>query len=331
MPIGGTGITNGTTIVAYGTGTGGAGTYIVNIAHSMTTTAVTINGGQTYGQLQDYDPDLTALDWTNAFVALQNVNPYFVVPMTSNASYHATALAHSLAMSLPSGKKERVAIVGGALGESYIDAKTRASSLNSKRAVLVWPGILDYDSNGALVPLPPYYLASQLAGIMSSLGDPALPMTNKGITLYGVEVNSTPAVIDDLVNNGVFTIKQEIGRGYIVVQSLTTWTGDQKFSRRELSTVRAADTVMKMVRDAVSSYVGSKSSTLLLDNLKQATLQQLATAEMRGLIYADPNNPTLYPAFKDVSVRAFNDAYYIDFNISPAKPANYLLITAYVS
>lgn len=331
MPIGGTGITPGTTIIGYGTGTGGSGTYIVSTAHSMTGTAPDVTGGVTYGTVQDYDPDPVAMDWTNAFVSLQNVNPYFVVPMTDKASYHATALAHAQAMSLPSGKKERIALLGGALGESYIDAKKRASALNDKRAVMIWPGIQDYDSNGALVALPPYFLAAQLAGVMSSQQDPAMPLTNKVITLYGLEVSSSPAVVDDLVNNGVFTIRNETGRGFVIVQSLTTWTGDQKFSRRELSTVRAADTVMKMVRDAVTPYVGTKSSLLLVQNLKDATLQQLGMAEMRGLIYADPQNPTLTPAFKDVSVRVFGDAYYIDFNISPAKPANYLLITAYVS
>lgn len=334
MPIGGSGVSSGTTVIGYGTGTGGTGTYIVNtsqLVSKVSGVSPTLTGGITYGTSQDYDPDPVAMDWTNAFVSLQNVNPYFVVPMTDKATYHATALAHAQAMSLPAGKKERIALLGGALGETYSDAKQRASALNDKRAVLMWPGIQDYDSNGALVALPPYFLAAQLAGIMSSQADPAMPLTNKVLTLYGLEVNSSPAVIDDLVNSGVFTIKNETGRGFVIVQSLTTWTGDQKFSRRELSTVRAADTVMKMVRDAVIPYVGSKSSIMLVQNLKAAALQQLSLAEMRGLIYADPQDPILSPAYKDLSVRVFGDAYYIDFNISPAKPANYLLITAYVS
>jgi hypothetical protein len=193
MQIGGGQVPSGTTVVAYGSGTGGQGTYIVSSATTPNQGATQLVGAATYGTVTDYDPTPTAADWTNAFVTLQNVNTYFVVPMTDNASYHATALAHAISMSLPSGKKERMALLGGALGETYLDAKARAAALNDKRAVLCWPGVQDYDSTGVLQPLPPYYFAAQLAGILMAQNDPAMPLTNKAIPLYGVEINSTPA------------------------------------------------------------------------------------------------------------------------------------------
>jgi hypothetical protein len=129
----------------------------------------------------------------------------------------------------------------------------------------------------------------------------------------------------------VFTVKPDITRGFVVVQSLTTWTGDLRFARREISTVRAADKVMQNVRDAVSPFIGQKSSLMMMDNLRQTVIRALDRSGADGLIFADPANPDLNPAYKDVSVRVFGDAYYVDFNISPAKPANYILITAYVS
>lgn len=331
MKIGGGTTLSGTTVVAYGSGTGGAGTYIVSASAGQNVASSTLVAGPTYGTVSDYDPTVTATDWTNAFVALQNVNTYFVVPMTDNAAYHATALAHAVSMSLPSGKKERMAIVGGALGESYLDAKTRAGALNDKRAVLVWPGIQDYDSNGVLSPLPPYYLAAQLAGTLIGQNDPAQALTNRSINLYGLEVTSSPSIIDELVNSGVFTVKSDLTRGFLVVQSLTTWTGDLRFARREISTVRAADKVMQNVRDAVQEFVGAKNSIMLMDNIRRTVINALDFSGSSGLIFADPANPDVYPAYKDVNVRSFGDAYYIDFNISPAKPANYILITAYVS
>jgi hypothetical protein len=251
--------------------------------------------------------------------------------MSSSATYHAAALAHAQAMSLPTGKSERIAVCGGATSETYLDAKSRAFALNDKRAVLVWPGIVDYDNTGVLATLPPYYLAAQIAGTMAAQDDPSRPLTNKTISLYGLETTSSSSAIDDLVNNGVFTVRNDIGRGFVIVQSLTTWTGDGKTARREVSTVRAADETMKLVRNAVSPFVGSKSSQQLVDTITTVTVSMLNIAAARGLIIADPNNPLQYPAYKNVSVRVFGDAYYIDFNISPAKPANYILITAYVS
>lgn len=333
MPIFATGATSANTIIAYGSGTGGVGTYILASNQTIGDIGqpVVITGGATNGTSQDYDPDPVSSDWTNAFVALQNIECYFVVPMTERSSYHATALAHALAVSLPSGKKERMAIVGGALGETYTQAKARAAGLKDKRAVLVWPGIQDYDASGQLTLLPPYYLAAQIAGILAGQSDPAEPLTNRNIPVFGVETASSPAVLDDLVNNGVFTLRAEFNRGFVCVQSLTTWTGDLRIARREISTVRAADETMKLVRKAISGYVGAKSSMFLVQNIKDSATTALDAAVGKGLIFADPSNPILYPAYKDVAVRVYGDAYYVDFNISPAKPVNYLLITAYVS
>lgn len=331
--LSGNNITSGTSIIGLLTGTGGAGTYTVSASQNLgsSSSPVSLTGAPVTGALSDYDPDAVSSDWTNAFVAAQSVPAYFVVPMSSSSTYHAAALAHAQAMSLPTGKSERMAICGGASGETYLDAKSRAAALNDKRGVLVWPGIQDYDNTGTLTTLPPYYLAAQIAGTLASMDDPAMPLTNKTISLYGLESIASPAAIDDMVNNGVFTVRNDLGRGFVVVQSLTTWTGDGKTARREISTVRAADEVMKLVRNAVSPFVGSKSSQQLVDTITSVTIDMLNIAAARGIIIADPNNPLLYPAYKSVSVRVFGDAYYIDFNISPAKPANYILITAYVS
>lgn len=331
--IAGSGVTSGTKVTAFISGSGGEGTYTVDTSQTAGTSGATVamTAAAVEGSLSDYDPTPIDSDWINAFVALQSVPAYFVVPMSGSATHHATALAHAIAMSLPTGRSERIAILGGVAGESSAQAIARASGLNDKRAVLCWPGIKDYDETGSLVTRAPFHLAAQIAGTLAGQGDPSEPLTNKPIGLYGLESVSSNAVIDELVGNGVFTIRNEVGRGFIVVQSLTTWTGDLKFSRREISTIRAADEMMKTVRQAVTPFVGRKSTITLQASVKQAVISSLQIAVSRGLIVADPTNPTLYPAFNNVAVRVYGDAYYVDFNCSPAKPANYMLITAYVS
>jgi hypothetical protein len=234
-------------------------------------------------------------------------------------------------MSLPTGRSERIAICGGALGETYLQAQTRAAAFNDKRAVLVWPGIKDYDENQFLVDFAPFHLAAQIAGTLSAQADEAEPLTNQVIPLYGIETVSSNKTIDSLVNNGVLTVRNDIGRGFVIVQGLTTWTGDMKMARREIGTVRAADAVMRAVRGAVQRYIGAKSSSGLVSTIAATVEEVLSNCSDRGLIYADPANPTRYPAYGNIVVKIFGDAYYIDFNISPAKPVNYLLITAYVS
>lgn len=285
----------------------------------------------TYGFAGADDGTITATDWTNAFSVLQNVPAYFVVPMTGNLTYHKTAQSHVEYMSSVNGRFEKLAICGADLGETAANAILNAASMNSKRVVRVWPGVKDYDVSGNLQTYPPYYAAAQVAGLLSSQTDPAEPLTNKTIPISGIETISSISTIDNLVNGGVFTYKNDPVRGFVIVQSLTTWTGDTKFARREVSTLRAADAVSKRVRDAVVSKIGSKSTVFLQSALQSIVASVLGQAEQNGLIVADPTNPTLFPAFKNVVVRVAGDAFYIDFNISPAKPANYILITAYVS
>lgn len=285
----------------------------------------------TYGFTGAADNAITDSDWLNALVVLQNVPAYFVVPMTSSALYHKSALAHAEYMSAPGGRYEKLVVCGGDVGETAAQAITASAALNSKRAVRVWPGVKDYDTNGDLQTYPPYYAAAQIAGILATQNDPAEPLTNKTFGIAGIETSSSLLTIDNLVNNGVFTYKNVSGRGFVFVQSLTTWTGDTKFARREISTVRAADEVVKRVRTAISGSVGAKSTLFLQASITTAVQGVLADAEQNGLIVADPTNPGLFPAYKNLVVRVSGDAYYVDFNISPAKPANYVLITAYVS
>lgn len=333
MVISGTGVTTGAFVTSPfgGTGTGGIGTYPLTSTTTMTLTSTPMLGSSTVGTVADYDPEITASDWTDAFVALQTVPASLVVPMTSQESYHATALAHAQSMSLPTGRSERIVVCGGSLGETYLQAQARAAALNDKRAVLVWPGIKDFDANQFLVTLPPYHLAAQIAGLLCAQEDEATPLTNSLISLYGLESVSSNKIIDSLVSNGVFTVRNDLGRGFVVVQGLTTWTGDMKMARREISTVRAADAVMRTVRNEVQRYVGAKSSSALVSTIESTVRNVLDRCADRGLIYADPANPSRYPAYGNIVVKTFGDAYYIDFNISPAKPVNYLLITAYVS
>lgn len=285
----------------------------------------------TYGFTGAADNAITDSDWLNALVVLQNVPAYFVVPMTSSALYHKSALAHAEYMSAPGGRYEKLVVCGGDVGETAAQAITGSAALNSKRAIRVWPGIKDYDTNGDLQTYPPYYAAAQIAGILATQNDPAEPLTNKTFGIAGIETSSSLLTIDNLVNNGVFTYKNVSGRGFVFVQSLTTWTGDTKFARREISTVRAADEVVKRVRTAISGSVGAKSTLFLQASITTSVQGVLADAEQNGLIVADPTNPGLFPAYKNLVVRVNGDAYYVDFNISPAKPANYVLITAYVS
>lgn len=268
-----------------------------------------------------------ATQWAAAISSLQALdNVEIIVPVTSSSTYQSMVLGHCTQMSSITGKRERIAIFGGPQSQTMAAAKLLASQFNSKRAVVVWPSIKDYDDNNNLLTWAPYYLAATIGGTLISQADIAAPLTNSTVGIRGLGTTASPAEIDDLVSNGVFAIKFESGRGFIVAQSLTTWTGDTKFVRREISTVRAADETLKRVRNSVSGFVGRKNNLSILSEIEVTVKGALDSAVQSGLIASTP----LFPAYKDLLVRSIGDAIYVDFSISPSIPANYILITAHI-
>lgn len=265
--------------------------------------------------------------WDEALAKLQQLEDLeIIVPMTPNASIQSATLAHCLSMSGPLGKRERFAVFGGELGQSTAAVSTLASQFNDKRAVLVWPGVKDYDESGNVITWAPYFAAATIAGQLAAQSDIAEPLTNKTVSVRGLETIPRLNDIDALINAGVLVIRYDSNRGYSVAQSLTTWSGDTRYVRREISTMRSADTVMRRVRASIANIVGSKLTPNLIDTIRSRITTQLQLAENGQIIVGNGQ----FPAFKDVLVRAVGDAIYAEFSISPAIPANYLLITAHI-
>jgi hypothetical protein len=84
--------------------------------------------------------------------------------------------------------------------------------------------------------------------------------------------------------------------------------------------------VLINVRDALSSLIGEKLSGGLESKVEAITTAALKAAELSGLIVSNSANV----AWKDITVRTYGDAVLVDFSISPAYPANYILITAHI-
>jgi len=291
-----------------------------------TGTASSIANGS-YGFSGAVQSAVTAYHWDYALTQLESAETVEVIcPMTANSVIQSAVLEHCKNMALPTGKKERFAVFGGPSGQSVTDVKTLASSFNDKRAVVVWPGIKDYDEDGNLITWSPVYLAPYIAGLLYAQRDPSIPLTNKTVNLLALETIAKPSDIDDLAANGVLAIKYEASRGFVVAQSLTTWTGDTRYVRREISTMRCADIVMKRVRNSVRDLVGSRLDGALIQEITRRVNTTLIYADSAGLIVGNAFNP----AYKDLDVRTVGDAIYVDFSISPAIPANYLLITAHI-
>lgn len=271
---------------------------------------------------------ITNTDWSNAFTTLQSVDVQFVVPCSGSASIHAMADAHCAYMSTV-GKMERRAFCGTALATDDATGIAAAYAINSDRTSLVHIGMYDYNDAGALTLYPPYILAAMIAGAFSG-SDPGTSMTNKSLKIRGLERNlRNPTDTDVLIEAGLLCV-ESTAQGYKVVKSISTWLVNDNYNRVEVSTGVALDFVARNVRDALDVLRGEKGSPLLLAraaSITDTTLRELARPEPAGpgVIVGDANSP----AYKGIEASLEGDVLRVQFQCSPAIPANYVLTTVY--
>lgn len=274
-------------------------------------------------------------DWSNALTALSSVDTPLFVLMSGDPSVIALGDAHAATMS-GRGRLERIQIAGLDLGKSTDDAIDAASALDSFRTYLVYPGIRDFDVNGNLVTLPPYYAAAQVAGLAAGLGE-NVALTGKAIRIQGLEVRTQgnggpfgPDDVDALLLAGVIPIAFRPGKGFIVVQSISTWQDDVRYSKREMSVRRVVDRLARAVREALDNMVGTGITPAFLNAVGGVTKTVLEDYSSRGYIVGDSNNPP-YQGITVSQQQGRPDTVLVSFEASPGVPANYILVTAHLT
>lgn len=274
------------------------------------------------------DGTITNTNWQNGYTALQNVDVQWVVPASSSPSIHAMNDTHCQFMS-SIGQSERRGICGMALGSTDAAALAEALTLNSDRTGLVHIGMYDYDLFGNLTLYPAYITGAMVAGGFAG-SSPGTPMTNKSLTVRGLErVLQVPTQTDPLILGGVMPITQTAG-GFKVVKSISTWLANLNFNRVEMSTGAAVDYVSRSVRAALDPLRGQAGSLSVLSqagSITDTTLRQLAIPPPTGpgCIVGNSTNP----AYKNITASLVGDILAVSFQCSPVIPVNYITVTIY--
>ncbi|WP_175787415.1 hypothetical protein [Burkholderia anthina] len=277
------------------------------------------------------DGTATNTNWSSAFTALQAVDVQWITPITSNSAIWAMADAHAQFMSTV-GRMERRVICGMALGSTDAQAITAAFAINSDRTSLVHIGHYDYDQTGQLSGLQlfsPYLTAAIIAGAFSGVS-PGTPMTNKALSVSGLErLLLNPTNTDPLITGGVLCV-EKTKNGFMVVQSISTWLVNDNYDKVEQSVGWALDYVARNVRDGLDVLRGQKNNQITLAraaSITESRLRQLAIPDPQGpgVLAGDPDNP----AYQNITAAAVGDAIAVSFQCSPVLPANYIAVTIY--
>jgi hypothetical protein len=272
------------------------------------------------------DGSVTNTQWANAFTTLQASDVQWVVPVSSDPSIAAMADAHVQFMST-TGRSERRAICGTALGTTDAQAIADAFAINSDRTSLLHIGYYDFNSVGVLTLYSPYLTAAAVAGAFAGAG-PGTPMTGKTLNVQGFErYLADPIETDPLILGGVMPV-EKTSSGFIVTKSISTWLQDTNYYRVEVSTGVAGDYTARSVRAALDPLRGNKNDPLLLSKAASKTAEALT-----ALAVAEPNGPGVLvgdadsPPFQNIVASITGDALYVSFEASLVIPNNYILIT----
>jgi hypothetical protein len=275
------------------------------------------------------DPAVLVGDWTNAMTTLQTVDAQWVVPLSGDPAIHAAMDAHVQFMS-HAGRHERRALVGPPAGTLLSAVLLLPLALNSDRTAMVWPGYYDFNSAGVLTLYPPYMAAAVVAAGFAG-SNPGLPMTNKALTVRGLEtVIRDPVDTDALIQAGVLCLSGS-SKGFKVVRSVSTWLVNNKFNRVEVSCGAATDFTVRNVREALDVLKGSEGDPLVLQravSITESALIELSKPrpEGPGVLVGDANSPP----YKSIRASLQGDVLQVSFQCSPVIPVNFIPITVSV-
>lgn len=281
-------------------------------------------------------PAVTLSDYNNCLQVLETEDVQWIVPLTSDETVWASLSTHLDYMS-NTGKRERRGFVGPATGKTVQQACDYAVAINSDRVSLCYPGIYHYSdapiyADRVLTLYPCYFTAALLGGAFSGI-NPGETMTNKTLNVMGLETPIVaPGDTDSLISGGVLAVYRDPKGVSRVARAISTWLGDTRYNRVEVSTGCAVDYTCREVRDKLQMFVGKKASPTTLQSVNamvDSVLRGLATPEPigLGLLVGDE----AHPAYKNISSSIVGDVLRVTFECSPAIPINYILVSIHVT
>jgi hypothetical protein len=134
-------------------------------------------------------------------------------------------------------RRERIGVIGtGPLVGSEPPDLSATPRSDEGRMIFVTPGVRTTDrAISKEVTLPGSYAAAAVAGLLAAR-DPHVSLTNKTLSVRGLERRFNPGQLEELVQGGVLALEQR--RGFRVVQGLTNSTDT---AWRQITTRRIVD------------------------------------------------------------------------------------------
>ncbi|AYP68586.1 tail sheath protein [Exiguobacterium phage vB_EalM-132] len=257
--------------------------------------------------------------WATYFDVIKKQFSDVLVVLDSSEAIHAEATLH--VQQMEGRQQPQILLTGGAIGESVQKTKQRAATLNSSRVVLAYPGIYHKSVGAGKVALPRYMTAALIAGRICGV-DASEPITFDYFNLVGLEVDllAGDPIIDELIVGGVATLERVASGAVRLVQGITTYMGPTNPIFSEISVRRGADKLATTMRRTMEdTFTGRKGLRATISAVQTKAIDILEQAIRDGDIVA----------YGNINVRFVGGAIYVDYEVAPVEPINFILITSH--
>ncbi|MCZ7627043.1 MAG: phage tail sheath subtilisin-like domain-containing protein [Candidatus Methylomirabilis sp.] len=224
------------------------------------------------------DDGAVGANYNDGLEKLLNEPAHIIIAAGQDNSFGDELDAHCQQASTDLVKRDRIAVVGTALGAT-VDS-IRGHNLDSDRVIFVAPGIKVTDAAATPpveVTLPGAYAAAAVAGLLAGLSAHISP-TNKTIHVGGLQRRYTAAELTQLVQSRVLALEER--QGFRIVKGITT---SSNTAWHQITTRRIVDFAKYGVRSAANPYIGRLNNERVRAALKatiNSFLQEMVDDEM---------------------------------------------------
>ncbi len=219
-------------------------------------------------------------------------------------------------MSASAERRERIAVVAGAAGETAEALVKRAGELNSERVVLVAPAV-SQEAGGA-------WVAAAVAGAICGGSDPALPLG--GAELQGIsalEKRLDESEVDALIRGGVTPVER-VGGSCWVIRGVTTRTKTGQASDRtwrDLTTILVVDDVIPGVREALRARFPRAKNTAQTRGAVQSLVVEVLERKLASVFYQEGPGMLIHPVWQSANV------YFVGLALAQEPKQDYVRYT----
>lgn len=267
--------------------------------------------------------DATA--YTNSLIALEQENVQILSTVSVDEAVHLLISDHCTRMSSVEGKKERMAWVGGAYGETVSATVGKAKNLASDLVNLCYPGFTQYDVLNPNLGVTEYsaaMYACKLLGMETALAINE-PVTNKQVAVLGWGKTLTKGEIETLISSGVTAGAKSDDGLFVTIRGVTTWQSSE-LQRCERSMVREAQYMARDFRNAVKGDVGRPANLVGAGTINSILSSKATQWYNQGLILKAADRGFVW----GVVISEVGDALFVEYHVYLTAPRNFIFSTS---